>query len=64
MNGTPASPGGFIDLDSPGRRDDAYGGGIHIEDAPAGTVSKLVDMSVACRYLASQCMVSLKLDQW
>lgn len=33
-------------------------GGIEVPmDAPTGVVSKLVDMSVACRYLAAQCMV-------
>ncbi|KAG9024750.1 anaphase promoting complex subunit cdc16 [Tulasnella sp. JGI-2019a] len=33
-------------------------GGIEVDaNAPAGAVSKLVDMSVACRYLAAQCMV-------
>ncbi|KAG8885545.1 anaphase promoting complex subunit cdc16 [Tulasnella sp. 332] len=33
-------------------------GGIEVPaNAPAGAVSKLVDMSVACRYLAAQCMV-------
>ncbi|KAG8959317.1 anaphase promoting complex subunit cdc16 [Tulasnella sp. 419] len=33
-------------------------GGIQFPgDVDAGTVSKLVDMSVACRYLAAQCMV-------
>lgn len=34
-------------------------GGIDLETMTAGTHSRLVDLSVACRYLAAQCSVGL-----
>lgn len=32
-------------------------GGINIESGVIGSQSRLVDLSVACRYLAAQCSV-------
>lgn len=34
-----------------------FGGLEVLDNASVGSISKLVDMSVACRYLAAQCMV-------